>query len=169
ELYERVKRFARLGFLDGASRGMNFKIPAFTAAVGLARLERLNDVLARKRAIRESLVAALAAMGFVEMEHVGEPNGYNTAIDVKEAAGITDFHEALAQAGIKSDVVHYGYKCGYRHRLFAGGQWHCPNAERLVQRLVQLPSDVEDPSQTAHSFAGAMLSLRQATTLSGRA
>src|SRR5207244_3904536 len=118
-LYERVKRFARLGHLDGASPGMNFKISAFTAAVGLARLDRLNDALQKKRATRTALLSNLAGWESRELEHVGEPNAYNVVIDLKERNGARALHEALALRGIETDVLAYKYKCGYEHRLFA--------------------------------------------------
>jgi dTDP-4-amino-4,6-dideoxygalactose transaminase len=158
DLYDRVKRFARLGHLDGASPGMNFKISAFTAAVGLARLQGLNDVLAKRRAVREDLLSNLAPWALNELEHVGEPNGYNLVIDCKDLKGGGDLHHALALAGIKTDVVNYGYKCGYQHRLFAKSADRCHHAEALVSRLVQLPTNIDNASAVARNFAGTMIS-----------
>lgn len=155
QIAERCRRYAQLGGLDGASRGMNFKISAFTAAVGLARLERLDEVVAKRRAAREDLLSRIGNWGANELAHVGEPNGYNLVIDCKDVFS-QDVHPALARAGIDTDVEKYGYKCGYRHRLFAASPAHCPHAEALVGRLVQLPTTGADPAAIAARFVQAM-------------
>jgi len=155
ELHERMKQYARLGHLSGAAPGMNFKISAFTAAIGLSRLEQLDAVLARRRGVRAAL---LAALDLPEMAHVGQPNGYNLVLDVKDAD--EGLHHRLAQEGIETDALKYGYKCGYQHRLFAGAAAHCPQAEALLQRLIQLPTDIADPAALASRVLRAMRAAR---------
>lgn len=150
QLHERTKRYARLGALSGADFGMNFKISAFTAAVGLSRLEQLPAVLEQKRQVRRALLSHLGPWAAREIEHVGEPNGYNLVIDCAQPT--PGLHAALADAGIKTDVVAYGYKPGYRHKLFAGLGGHCPHAEALTARVVQFPNTTADPAALARGF-----------------
>ena len=150
DLGQRARRFARLGNLNGIDMGMNFKISAFTAAVGLARLAQLPEVLARKRALRLELLHHLGSWASAELGHTGEPNGYNLVLD---CAGATPaWHEALAEAGIKSDVLAYGYKPGYCHPLFAASTSYCPNAVSLVGRTLQFPNKITDPEAAAQTF-----------------
>ena len=155
-LFERTKSFARLGHLSGRSPGMNFKISAFTAAIGLARLARLDEVVARRRANHAALLRGLASTGLSEMAHIGTPNGYNLVIDIGEAASNGALASALAGVGIATDAAKYGYKCGYKQALFAGRSAPCPNAEALLGRLIQLPTDSADPAATAASFSAIM-------------
>lgn len=149
ELAERAARFARLGGLDGRSPGMNFKISAFTAAIGLARLQKLDDVIARRRANRQALAAAIAGSGLREMAHVGDPNGYNFVVDCADRPAA--FFEALAEAGIGTDSRKYGYKPANEHPLFADSNASFPNATSMIARYVQLPTD-SDPEATAARF-----------------
>ncbi len=135
DLAARARRFARLGGLQGRSRGMNFKISAFTAAVGLARLERLDTVVRERRAARAAILATLSPAGFTEVSHVGEPNGYGCVVDCGHEE--VD-HEGLSRAGIETDVQRYGYRVANTHPLFAGETGEFPMARSLIARTVQL-------------------------------
>jgi perosamine synthetase len=140
DLAERAKRFARLGGLQGRSPGMNFKISAFTAAVGLARLEKLDAVVRQRRAAREALLATLRPAGFAEVSHVGEPNGYGCVVDCRPA-GVD--HERLFRAGIETDVHKYGYRVANTHPLFASAAGEFPKASSLIANTVQLTTGAE--------------------------
>jgi len=152
-LAERTMRFARLGNLDGSSAGMNFKISSFTAAIGMARLARLDGVVEKRRAARAALLRGLAGTGLREMAHAGEPNGYNLVVDPGCSVS-GDFAAALARAGIETDAAKYGYKSGYKHGLFSRDAPECPHAEALLGRLIQLPTDGAEPEALAATFAG---------------
>lgn len=140
DLAERAKRFARLGGLQGRSPGMNFKISAFTAAVGLARLEQLDVVVLQRRAAREAILATLLPAGFAEVSHVGEPNGYGCVIDCRPE-GVD--HERLFRAGIETDVHKYGYRVASTHPLFASTTGEFPMASSLIANTVQLATGPE--------------------------
>jgi perosamine synthetase len=140
DLAERARRFARLGGLQGRSLGMNFKISAFTAAVGLARLEKLDAVVRQRRATRAAILATLLPAGCAEVAHVGEPNGYGCVVDCRPEE--VD-HELLFRAGIETDVHRYGYRVANTHPLFASATGEFPMARSLIARTVQLNTGPE--------------------------
>jgi hypothetical protein len=49
-------------------------------------------------------------------------------------------HSSLADFGIETDPVKYGYKVAYAHKLFQRHRRKCPNAELLIGRLIQIPT-----------------------------
>jgi perosamine synthetase len=152
DLAERARRFARLGGLQGRLPGMNFKISAFTAAVGLARLERLDAVVNQRRAARAALLATLRPAGFAEVAHVGEPNGYGCVINCG-SAGVDQEH--LFRAGIETDVHKYGYRVANTHPLFASASGEFPMARSLIANTVQLATEPEE-ADVATRFLTAM-------------
>lgn len=143
EIANSMRKFSRIGNLDGKTFGMNFKVSAFTAAVGLARLSNFPTVLANRRKSRTELLNLLKSSGLKELFHIGEPNGYNLVFDT---AGFPkqNFDIAIAETGIELDTLKYGYKCGYKHQLFLDTALKCSNAESLISRLIQLPTDTDD-------------------------
>jgi perosamine synthetase len=145
-----------LGNLDGKTFGMNFKISAFTAAIGLARLLEFPKVLEMRKNGRSTLLSYLKEYAFKEIAHIGEPNGYNLVIDMGDNVK-AELQMALTNAGIELDTTKYGYKCGYKHQLFLQPNLTCPNAESLIQRLIQLPTD-SDCEIIADKFIKAITS-----------
>jgi perosamine synthetase len=137
DLYARMKSYARLGHLGGASEGMNFKISAFTASIGLARLSQLEERVRSRRAVALDLLERLPYALSTEMDHVGTPNGYNLVVANNWPS---NFQQALADQGIDTDAAKYGYKLGFEHALFAELRRPCSNAAALIDRLVQLPT-----------------------------
>ncbi len=152
DLAERARRFARLGGLQGRLPGMNFKISAFTAAVGLARLEQLDAVVQQRRAARAALLATLHPAGFAEVSHIGEPNGYGCVINCGPA-GVDQ--EQLFRAGIETDVHKYGYRVANTHPLFASASGEFPMARSLIANTAQLATGPQE-TDVATRFLTAM-------------
>jgi perosamine synthetase len=152
DLAGRARRFARLGGLQGRLPGMNFKISAFTAAVGLARLEQLDAVVRQRRAARGALLATLHPAGFAEVSHIGVPNGYGCVINC--GSGRVD-QEQLFRAGIETDVHKYGYRVANTHPLFASASGAFPIARSLIANTVQLATGPQE-TDVATRFLTAM-------------
>jgi len=148
ELADRMRKFSRIGNLDGKTFGMNFKISAFTAAVGLARIRNFPTVLEARRNSRTKLLTLLKSSGLQELFHIGEPNGYNLVFDTANLQK-KNLIPLLAELGIDLDTLKYGYKCGYKHQLFFNPNYKCLNAENLIDRLIQLPTDIGNEEEIA--------------------
>jgi len=143
DIANRMRKFSRIGNLDGKTFGMNFKVSAFTAAVGLARLSNFPTVLANRRKSRLELLNLLKSSGLKELFHIGQPNGYNLVFDTAEFPK-QNIQQVISEMGIELDTLKYGYKCGYKHHLFFDTTLTCKNAESLINRLIQLPTDSDD-------------------------
>jgi len=150
DLADRVDHFTHLGHLRGDVRGVNYKLAAPLAAIGLRRLRGLDDHLRRRRAAADRLLAALPADGRLrELPHrVGDtPNYYSLVLTIDpdtetgpdtraEAAAVA---AALASVGLPPDSVRYRYRPLPQRTLFRPYRTPCPNAERLAAGTFQLP------------------------------
>lgn len=145
-LAETVRRYSRIGSLDGSMFGRNYKPSAFTAAIGIARLPSLAERTSKRRIAAENLLLQLPTALQSEVAHVGTPNGYNLVIDIGDADLGLKFHERLATVGIRTDVIRYGYKVGYQHPIATRWARRCLNARPLISSLIQLPTlgDIRD-------------------------
>lgn len=85
-LFERVLTLSNHGRARGESRqfwservGFKYKMSNIQAAIGCAQLERINDLVAKKRVIfnwYKTALSPLAAISKMNVEHSGTVNGY---------------------------------------------------------------------------------------------
>lgn len=171
--YERMKLFADKGF---ARRGFgpraylfhapNYRMTELVAAVGLAQLEKLPRMVARRRELGARLTDALAGMPDVISAPVtsGAVHSYwiyPLAATTREAAGAVVAR--LARAGLPASLGYTGkpiYLCSESltsKRTYGRSQWPftaappgvtyeyaeglCPRAEEILQRLVCIALD----------------------------
>lgn len=126
----------------GAVFGLNYKLPAVSAALGIAQLARLPTRLAARGRVAGRLSAALAAIDGITMFPIrpgGTANHYALLLTAP-AERASELGRAWQAAGIQSDTIRYSYRPLYRAPVFrhaAGGP--CPNAERLCATLLTLP------------------------------
>ncbi|WP_206330653.1 DegT/DnrJ/EryC1/StrS aminotransferase family protein [Modestobacter sp. KNN46-3] len=124
--------------------GYNYRLSNLLAAVGLAQLERLDEMLGRRRAIRETYAALLAGVaGFEVFQRDGDAddNCWLTAVvvdpEVTERTA-ADLVSAMDAAAVESRPL---WKPMHLQPVFAGSRVFATGAaERLFQRGVTLPS-----------------------------
>jgi perosamine synthetase len=148
ELADRVDHFTRLGHLRGQVHGVNYKLAAPLAAIGLRRLGVLDDQLRQRRANAAQILAVLPEDGRLRELAYGPddtPN-YHTLVLTTDTDTDTDadtdadaIAAALATAGLPPDSVRYRYRPLPRRTLFQPHQTACPNAARLAATTFQLP------------------------------
>lgn len=140
DLAERIDYYTHLGHLRGNLHGVNAKLAAPLAAIGLRRLARLTEQLDARRANARLVLDALPPNGRLRELPYGPadtPNFYNLVLLVRgEPAPVA---AALATAGLPPDSIRYGYRPLYHQPLFQRYARRCPNAERLATASVQLP------------------------------
>jgi dTDP-4-amino-4,6-dideoxygalactose transaminase len=137
-----VRRYGRLGGLDGHHAGVNYKLSALGAALGLQRLAQLPQRLESQRGAARALRAALRSKRVDELPaaKLGEPNYYAFVLLARLRAEAMDKAvAALARHGLDTDKRQFGYDLVYRRPMFAELATPCPNAERLIDRALQLP------------------------------
>ncbi|MGH3327940.1 MAG: DegT/DnrJ/EryC1/StrS family aminotransferase [Streptomycetales bacterium] len=140
ELADRIDSYTHLGHLTGGVHGVNYKLAAPLAAIGLRRLHGLQGQLRSRRANAARLLAALPDNGaLAELTHGQNdtPNYYNVVLVAAHDA--ESFVAAFTSAGLQPDSVRYGYRPLYRRSIFTRYATACPNAEALCAATLQLP------------------------------
>ncbi len=139
---ESVRSYSRLGRLNGACPGTNMKLPALSAALGLARMPVLDLTVAARRANAVALVARLADIPWLtplQGPEGASPSFYSLVLLAGRRGPA--LAQALACRGWRSDTVSFGYKVGYKHELTREYARPCPNAEYFVSSAIQIPAD----------------------------
>ena len=137
-LYERIEHYTRLGHFRG-SDGVNYKLAAPLAAIGLHRLAHLgNHLVARARHARQILDALPVGGRLRELEHPpgSTPNYYNLVLTSENPGNLT---QQFANAGLPPDSVRYRYRPLYHQPAFQLYARVCPNAEVVATTTFQLP------------------------------
>ena len=143
-LAERLQAHTRLGNLRGIEVGANYKLNALAAALGMARLPDLSELIASRQANATAILNALQAnsnIAELSIPRNGAPNYYNLTMLLRGRDGMDarQILEELNRAGITIDQVKYGYDVFYRRAVYSSLNSACLNAESMINRLIQLP------------------------------
>ena len=124
--------------------GFNYRMTDICAALGLSQLTRIDEFIARRRAIAAAYDAAFAGLPVkTPWQHPDTDSAwhlYVIRIDRQRTArSHRDVFEALREAGIGVNL-HYipVYRQPY-YRDLGFGQGHCPNAEAYYAEAISLP------------------------------
>jgi perosamine synthetase len=123
--------------------GFNYRMPNINAALGCAQLERLDDMLRRKRLVAQRYAGAFAPLKGVRF--LREPEGTRSnfwlctiLLDEPDAALHHAVLQALNDAGLMARPV---WTLMHRLPMFAGmPRADLSQAENLADRVVNLPS-----------------------------
>jgi len=178
ELAERARKFSNLGYstlrADGASVksdtnrnefqrpsferhklvGHNYRLPELCAAMVLAQLERLDELVERRRRIAELYEDAIEGCEWLTPQVVpdGRTNAYWTY--TMRVAGVSweEFREVFLDEG--GHCFHGAWKLNYLEPALRGRslgengltyeEGLCPTAERLQPTLIQLKTNYLD-------------------------
>jgi perosamine synthetase len=123
--------------------GWNYRLPNLNAALGVAQLERLDDMLARKRALAGRYAAALAdvdGVRFLPPPPGTTPNAWLNALvlDRPDRAQRDDLLARLNAAGIQARPI---WTLMHRLPMYADcPRASTPIAEALEDSVINLPS-----------------------------
>jgi len=123
--------------------GYNYRLSNVLAALGVTQLARLDDMIARRRALRERYRAAFMAHDGVRLLDGGddsEDNCWLTIVVVDPAAGwgANDLGRHLAHQGIETRPV---WKPMHRQPVYRGAlSVLSGSADELFERALALPS-----------------------------
>lgn len=121
--------------------GYNFRITDVQAAIGLCQLDRLDDLLARRREVAERYVAALGALDWIDMPFVPPhvtPNwqSFQVRIRADGPASRNDLMQSLHERGI---ATRRGVMASHREPPYRHLNAHLPHTERAADEGLQLP------------------------------
>lgn len=145
--------------------GYNYRLPAINAAIGTAQIDRLPDLLARKRAIAMRYAAALQDLPDVELM-VEAPWGrsiywlYTVRVNGGDGpARRNALLTSLNEAGIEARPL---WRPSHLLPMYSAAQrYHLEHAERIYQTAVSLPSSpglsLEDQERVTSVFRSAAI------------
>jgi perosamine synthetase len=121
--------------------GYNFRITDIQAAIGLAQLDRLNDLLARRRAVAERYQRALARHPVLIPPYVPaglSPNwqSYQIAIGPRSPLTRNEIMDRLHAIGIPT---RRGVMASHLEPPYRALRAELPNTEQLAATTLQLP------------------------------
>jgi perosamine synthetase len=153
QLAERARRLRNLGFQPGrrfvhAEVGFNFRLTNLQAALGVTQVKRIDQIVARKRALGQAYTERLSELDGLElqMEQRGAHSVYwMYGLLVSEDTGLdaAELGRRLQARGIETRPFFLGMheQPALRERgLFAGESY--PVAERLARQGLYLPSSL---------------------------
>ncbi|OCH68572.1 DegT/DnrJ/EryC1/StrS family aminotransferase [Vibrio splendidus] len=140
EKLDRLKEVINLGNLGGMAYGLNFKLGSLQAALGISRIERVDEELATRRLNADKIKAGLTNTNFEEISFEGQPNYYNLVLKAKDHQDLSNVHEALKIMGFETDFVKYGeakYKFGILNGFYDGRIVH---GNTVLGNLITIPT-----------------------------
>jgi dTDP-4-amino-4,6-dideoxygalactose transaminase len=165
EIAETVNTFRRYGLHPdgiGLHLGLNCKLPAHSAALGLSQARKLEEKVAARHATSRKLREGISDVSWVrELPYPqnGRPNYYGMVLQIDGSIDVKAFERHLEQRGVISDTWRYGYQPLYLYELFEHGRRDCPNAEALISSIATIPShegmgdgDVEQVLDAVRSY-----------------
>lgn len=119
--------------------GYNYRMTNICAAIGLAQLERVEDILRRKTLLAERYRAALGSTGLTfQATRPGEASSHWMVTVLTSDAGDRDpLRSALAEAGIETRPV---FHPAHTMPMYGTQALSLPVAEDVAARGINLPS-----------------------------
>jgi perosamine synthetase len=151
QLAERARRMRNLGFQPGrrflhAELGINFRLTNMQAALGLAQVDRMDEIVARKRRMGQAYTGRLSEVAGLELQ-VQQPWARSVywmfGIVLSEQTGLDaeQFAARLKTRGVETRPFFLGMHeqpVLREQGLFAGESY--PVAERIARQGLYLPS-----------------------------
>lgn len=118
--------------------GFNYRMTNIAAAIGLAQIERLPDILARKHRIAANYRKLLAGspLTFQQIARDVESSDWMVSVLLPEGADRDAVMTHMSTAGVDTRPVFY---CAHQMPMYAKGETF-PVAERIAARGISLPS-----------------------------
>jgi perosamine synthetase len=128
----------------GVQFGLNYKIHALGAALGISQLKKLDKKIKIRTKNARAICAGITDLPWlkeIEVTPGGVSNYYALVlyVDPEFASGEEISRKLLAQ-NIVSDTLEYTYCPLYEMPLFKKFAAKCPNAKRLTQRIITIPT-----------------------------
>src|SRR5579859_3697773 len=167
QLAERARRLRNLGFQPGrrflhTELGFNFRLTNMQAALGLAQIDRMDEIVARKRRMGQAYTRQLAEVAGLELQ-VQQPWARSVywmfGLVLSEATGLDarEFAGRLEARHVETRPFFLGMHEQPVLRemgLFAGESY--PVAERLARQGLYLPSGLALQQQQIESVCQAV-------------
>ena len=167
ELAEAVRRQRNLAFVPPRrfvhhELGNNFRMTNLQAALGVAQLERMDDIVARKRWMGAAYTERLGDLGLIQLPVEREWARqvywmYGVVLSEEISFDAFEFAERLAAEGVQTRPFFFGMheQPVFRERGWFEGE-SFPVAERLARRGLYLPSGLTLTEQQVDEVCAAV-------------
>lgn len=140
EYYKKSFNFIQFGNMNGVDFGLNYKLGALQAGLGLSRIKLINKQLEVRQENAGYIVNSIKHEFVQELKIVdgGRPNYYSLILRLKfnDNAKII---QLLTDNGIPSDIERYNYKVLYEYPVFRCFKKVCKNSEKLARNITTIP------------------------------
>lgn len=138
ELEQRIRNFSRLGHLNGRDFGLNYRLPALSAALGKNRLRYVQSTLKRRREVAGAFIENFSPLGFKEVRIPlgGVPNYYGVAFVHESKNYVKKLREVLYEFSIPEEMNKYNIDVCYKKSVFGNFICNCVNSEDLFARCI---------------------------------
>jgi perosamine synthetase len=138
--------------------GFNYRMTNIVAAIGLAQVERLEAILARKRAIGARYRALLRGLPVTFQQAAEGIVGSDWLVSLLLPPG-TDRDRLMADMAARGVETRPVFHCAHEMPMYATGE-HFPISEGIAARGLSLPSypmlTDQDLERVAQTLAGAL-------------
>jgi len=140
EYHERTVSFIQFGNMNGIDFGLNYKLGALQAGLGMSRIDYVKEQLEKRNKNAKYIVNNIKN-NFVEEFKIidrGNPNYYSLLLMLTSSNNLRII-KLLDERGVPSDVVRYNYKLLYEYPIFKRFKKICVNSEKLVKNITTIP------------------------------
>jgi dTDP-4-amino-4,6-dideoxygalactose transaminase len=140
EYFDKSKSFIAFGNMNTIDYGLNFKLGALQAALGLNRIDYIPGQLKIRKNNAEHIKDSLKHSQISELAIIesGEPNYYALLLKLN-LDNPRKFIDYLSSKGILSDIIRYNCKVLYEYSVLGKYKRACPNSEKLLQSITTIP------------------------------
>lgn len=140
DYYRKAKSFIQFGYMNGVNFGLNYKLGALQAALGINRINYIPKQLKIRKRNAHYIIQKINNPDIEELKIVnkGEPNYYSLLLKLNFNNNLK-FIKFLDNQELPSDIIRYNYKVLYQYPVFNKLRRVCPNSEKLAQNITTIP------------------------------
>jgi len=140
EYQKRAISFSQCGNMNGIDLGLNHKLGAMQAGLGISRIDFIKEQLETRQKNANYIVSNIKNKFVEELKIVngGSPNYYSLILKLNFDNNLEKI-KLLENCGIPSDISRYNYKVLYEYPAFERFKRDCPNSEKLVKSITTIP------------------------------
>lgn len=140
ELSRFPDRIGEYGYLFG----LNFRITALSAAIGIAQIDKLNKKIESRTKNAKKINEGIDDINWlreVAVKNESQPNYYAMLLMImSEDYDNSSVGKRLFDKGIVSDTYRFKIKPLYKMPIFKKFASDCPNSESLLRKIITLPT-----------------------------